>query len=148
MANSLTPRKSLGRPRPSVVNPAKSSPNLGALYALQASAGNGNSQKLKTPGRKSSLSAITLASLPDSSRGYSLGVLGDSPGIGSMPPYTPARGGGIDDLEIGELVDVPGNMHGTVKFIGNVQGKKGIFAGVELSQEFAAKGKNNGDVDG
>ena len=65
-----------------------------------------------------------------------------------MPPYTPARGGGIDDLEIGELVDVPGNMHGTVKFIGNVQGKKGIFAGVELSQEFAAKGKNNGDVDG
>jgi dynactin complex subunit len=39
-------------------------------------------------------------------------------------------------------------MHGTVKFIGTVNGKKGTFAGVELSEEFASRGKNNGDVDG
>lgn len=56
--------------------------------------------------------------------------------------------GALDDLDIGELVDVPGNMHGTVKFIGAVQGRKGTYAGVELSREFAAKGKNNGEVDG
>jgi len=49
---------------------------------------------------------------------------------------------------VGDIVDVPGNMHGTVRFIGNVQGKKGTFAGVELSEEFAVRGKNNGDVDG
>jgi hypothetical protein len=29
-----------------------------------------------------------------------------------------------------------------------VQGKKGLFAGVELSDEFASRGKNNGDVEG
>ena len=51
-------------------------------------------------------------------------------------------------LEVGDVVDVPGMMHGTIKFIGEVKGKKGHFAGVELSKEFAAKGKNDGDVDG
>ena len=71
----------------------------------------------------------------------------DSPTTGRMPPFTPSRADG-DDLEVGDLVDVPGSMHGTVKFIGNVQGKKGTFAGVELSEEYAARGKNNGDVDG
>ena len=52
------------------------------------------------------------------------------------------------NLEVGDMVDVPGMMHGIIKFIGEVKGKKGHFAGVELSKEFAAKGKNNGDVDG
>ena len=52
------------------------------------------------------------------------------------------------NLEVGDVVDVPGSMHGTIKFIGEVKGKKGHFAGVELSREFAAKGKNDGDVDG
>jgi len=64
-----------------------------------------------------------------------------------MRPYTPARAHD-GDLEVGDLVDVPGNMHGTVKFVGNVQGKNGTFAGVELSEQFASRGKNNGDVDG
>lgn len=53
-----------------------------------------------------------------------------------------------DSAGLGDTVDVPGNMHGTVRFIGTVQGKKGIFAGVELHPEFALRGKNNGDVDG
>ena len=39
-------------------------------------------------------------------------------------------------------------MHGTIRFIGEVKGKKGHFAGVELSKEFASRGKNDGDVDG
>ena len=52
------------------------------------------------------------------------------------------------NLEVGDIVDVPGMMHGTIRFIGEVKGKKGHFAGVELSKEFAARGKNDGDVDG
>ncbi|KAF2013161.1 hypothetical protein BU24DRAFT_350128 [Aaosphaeria arxii CBS 175.79] len=52
------------------------------------------------------------------------------------------------DIEVGDTVDVPGGMHGTVKFVGAVAGKKGVFAGVELSGEFASRGKNDGDVDG
>ncbi|KAL8781586.1 MAG: hypothetical protein Q9213_005936 [Squamulea squamosa] len=53
-----------------------------------------------------------------------------------------------DNLMVGDLVDVPGGMYGTIKFIGEVKGKKGVFAGVELSREWAARGKNNGDVEG
>jgi dynactin complex subunit len=39
-------------------------------------------------------------------------------------------------------------MFGTVKFIGSVRGKAGRFVGVELDAAFAARGKNDGDVDG
>ncbi|KAI9802237.1 MAG: hypothetical protein M1825_002958 [Sarcosagium campestre] len=52
------------------------------------------------------------------------------------------------EIEVGDAVDVPGAMHGTVRFIGSVKGKKGTFAGVELSREFASRGKNDGDVEG
>ena len=55
---------------------------------------------------------------------------------------------GNQNLEVGDIVDVPGSMHGTIRFIGEVKGKKGHFAGVELSKEFASRGKNDGDVDG
>lgn len=56
--------------------------------------------------------------------------------------------GSTAGLDVGDEVDVPGGMHGTVKFIGNVKGKNGVFAGVELSSEYAQRGKNDGDVDG
>ncbi|KAI9723203.1 MAG: hypothetical protein M1828_004306 [Chrysothrix sp. TS-e1954] len=51
-------------------------------------------------------------------------------------------------LEVGDVVEVPGGMNGTVQYIGPVKGKKGVFAGVELSKEFASRGKNDGDVEG
>jgi len=51
-------------------------------------------------------------------------------------------------LRVGDTVNVPGGMHGTLKFIGAVDGKNGTFAGVELASEYAARGKNSGDVGG
>jgi dynactin complex subunit len=66
-------------------------------------------------------------------------------------PFTPRTGGPAaagDDVTLGDTVEVPGNMYGTIRFIGMVQGKKGTFAGVELHPEFASRGKNSGDVDG
>jgi dynactin complex subunit len=53
------------------------------------------------------------------------------------------------DIEVGDSVDVPGDMYGVIKFIGKIKGKgPGVFAGVELASEFAGRGKNDGDVDG
>jgi hypothetical protein len=76
-------------------------------------------------------------------------VLDEDPSAAeTMPPFTPARRADGEDMEVGDLVDVPGNMHGTVRFVGTVHGKNGTFAGVELSEEFAPRGKNNGDVGG
>ncbi|KAL3475395.1 hypothetical protein BJX99DRAFT_247599 [Aspergillus californicus] len=54
----------------------------------------------------------------------------------------------LDDVQVGDVVNVPGGMYGTVKFVGVVAGKPGKFAGIELAAEHARRGKNNGDVDG
>lgn len=54
----------------------------------------------------------------------------------------------LDEVQVGDLVNVPGGMHGTVKYLGSVAGKPGRFAGIELSTEHAQRGKNSGDVDG
>ncbi|KAJ5156550.1 hypothetical protein N7492_009353 [Penicillium capsulatum] len=54
----------------------------------------------------------------------------------------------LEDVQVGDLVNVPGGMFGTVKYLGTVAGKPGRFAGVELSSEHAPRGKNSGDVDG
>lgn len=54
----------------------------------------------------------------------------------------------LDDIQVGDLVNVPGAMYGTVRYLGTVAGKPGKFAGIELAAEHARRGKNNGDVDG
>ncbi|UNI14519.1 hypothetical protein JDV02_001137 [Purpureocillium takamizusanense] len=122
-----------------------STPDLNSLYISQS--------RLVPPGlalsRKTSLAALTpssLASIPDVSESYALdSVLSDA--TRNMVPPSPGRLS-AEDLAVGDVVDVPGGMHGVVRFIGGVQGKKGIFAGVELHSDFAARGKNSGDVDG
>jgi hypothetical protein len=158
--SAFTPRRALTRPRPSLTNGINtaSSPNLSTSYNSQQGPSLNTVRDLRAGGllgRKSSLSALTqgsLASIPDATESYGLSAVldQDSPTLGSggMASQTPGRGGEYGTIEVGDLVDVPGNMHGTVKFVGNVQGKKGTFAGVELSEEFATRGKNNGDVDG
>lgn len=104
--------------------------------------------------RKASQPALTstsLAALPDASGSYALATLSSPSRSNKMvlSPLTPRAGAMASDTPaVGDTVDVPGNMYGTVRFIGTVQGKKGTFAGVELHPEFASRGKNNGDVDG
>lgn len=142
--SKFTPRRSLARP--SLNNNTASTPNLSA--AFKASGLYNRPNALQKKASMSALTSSSLANVPDASVGYGLRALEeDSPTIGTMPPFTPPRGVD-DDLEVGDMVDVPGNMYGIVKFVGSVNNKKGVFAGVELSEEFASRGKNNGDVDG
>ncbi|KAI3329175.1 hypothetical protein HD806DRAFT_481922 [Xylariaceae sp. AK1471] len=129
-----------------------STPNLNSLYSahsrLPPAAG--------SLARKASLAALTpgsLASIPDDTESYALhSVLNEStsaPKMPPMPPLTPGKGvGPVDNFTVGEQVDVPGNMVGTVRFVGSVAGRKGAFAGVELHSEYALRGKNSGEVDG
>lgn len=86
--------------------------------------------------RKTSYNQLTqnsLAAIPDASAGY---------GIRQASVLK------SNDVEVGDMVNTPGGMHGTVKFIGNVKNKLGVFVGVELEGELAGKGKNDGAVDG
>lgn len=104
--------------------------------------------------RKGSLSALTyrsLSTIPDATGSYALDTVYDEDyeqGRSPSPRKMAGFSGNPGEVEVGDIVDVPGNMHGTVKFLGGIPGKNGIFAGVELSQEYAARGKNNGEVDG
>lgn len=99
-----------------------------------------------------SLTSASLAALPDASESYALATLNSSPTRSNKmapSPLTPRAGASFaSDLSVGDTVEVPGNMLGMVRFVGAVQGKKGVFTGVELLPDFAARGKNNGDVDG
>ena len=93
--------------------------------------------KTHSPSARDTLRASAAAEL---NRKASLHALS-----GTMP-VTPSNMAG--NLEIGDMVNVPGEMYGTVRFVGSVRGKAGRFVGVELDREFAAKGKNDGDVEG
>lgn len=121
-----------------------STPNLHQAYTAQAT-------RLAAPAlpHKASIAALTpnsLAAIPDDSQAYAYNSVLTSD---TMPtPLTPARFAGGDEVAIGDTVEVPGGMLGTVRFIGPVAGRKGTFAGVELHPEYAARGKNSGDVDG
>jgi hypothetical protein len=93
--------------------------------------------KTHSPSARDTLRASAAAEL---NRKASLHALS-----GTMPVTPSAMAG---NLEIGDVVNVPGEMYGTVRFVGSVRGKTGRFVGVELDREFAAKGKNDGDVEG
>lgn len=49
----------------------------------------------------------------------------------------------------GVTLDVTGTkMEGVMRFLGSVEGKDGIWAGIELDDEFHGRGKNDGSVKG
>lgn len=168
MATATPQRRSLARPRPSLgistSETQQTTPNLTNRYTftqrpplafqLSASAASGASTV------KSPLGQPNLGRSPSSYDGSPRSALRPAQRLGSSPLTTQSKKPAMapivtnhkvisgDDLEVGDAVDVPGGMHGTIKFLGEVKGKKGIFAGVELSREWAARGKNDGDVEG
>lgn len=86
---------------------------------------------------------LSLAASTAVARKASLNAL-----VGGSATPKDRMGADGQEIEVGDSVNVPGGMYGVVKFIGSVRGKKGVFGGVELSREWAARGKNDGDVDG
>ncbi|CAE6445803.1 unnamed protein product [Rhizoctonia solani] len=53
------------------------------------------------------------------------------------------------EFEVGDSVKIESlGMEGTLRFMGEIDGKNGIWAGVELAPAFAGKGKNDGSVSG
>lgn len=127
-----------------------STPNLSGLFSAHSKLASLPSA-LQRKASQATLTSTSLAAVPDATESYALASLNEEPPRRDKMPPTPRAGAPAaagDDLALGDEVDVPGNMRGTVRFVGTVEGKKGTFAGVELHPDFAARGKNNGDVDG
>lgn len=62
-------------------------------------------------------------------------------------PKLPIARAASGDFAIGERVRVESmGMEGTLRFVGEIAGKPGVWAGVELSGGFSGKGKNDGSV--
>lgn len=56
---------------------------------------------------------------------------------------------GTRSFEVGDSVRIESlGFEGTLRFIGEIEGKGGLWAGVELSGGFAGRGKNDGSVGG
>lgn len=52
-------------------------------------------------------------------------------------------------FDIGDNVRIESlGYEGTLRYIGEIDGKAGVWAGVELREGFSGKGKNNGTVNG
>lgn len=55
----------------------------------------------------------------------------------------------IKPFEVGDNVKIESlSLEGTLRYVGEIEGKNGLWAGVELSSQFAGRGKNNGSVNG
>ncbi|KAK4054323.1 hypothetical protein OIO90_003556 [Microbotryomycetes sp. JL221] len=95
----------------------------------------------KTPTNTTATTTTTTTPFgPASSR------LGQSTTSDMNPPTTTTH-----DLAIGDVVtfDVQTQtMRGTLRFVGQVDGKPGQWAGVELTNEWRGQGKNDGSVKG
>ncbi|CAE6505546.1 unnamed protein product [Rhizoctonia solani] len=53
------------------------------------------------------------------------------------------------EFEVGDAVRIESlGMEGTLRFMGEIDGKNGMWAGVELAPTYAGKGKNDGSVAG
>lgn len=158
MSMSTPQPRSLVRPRVSLGNQTSSTnstPTLATLPSQRAGFGSGTAYARKLSlgqskwGKESNLADSSTSQSLNARQGSGFSPLHIEPSTPAMTKLaTNHKAINGDELEVGDTVDVPGGMHGTVKFIGEVKGKKGIFAGVELSKEWAARGKNDGDVEG
>ena len=52
------------------------------------------------------------------------------------------------DAALGDKVEVPGGWHGFVMYVGGVEGRSGVFLGVDLIELDSAKGRNDGSYKG
>lgn len=61
------------------------------------------------------------------------------------------RGPAANGIEVGDAVKFEvssEHMEGIIRFLGEVEGKDGQWAGVELDSEWHGRGKNDGSVKG
>lgn len=100
---------------------------------------------VRTPGQglRPRISAVTPAASTSRRRSEAAGGLANS----VARPSTSSQRSPKPSLELGDRVKALG-YEGTLRYYGEVKFKDGIWGGIELSGEYAGKGKNDGSVQG
>ena len=102
-------------------------------------------------GRPSSASSVSSANVPPSSRISEGAKTPTSARMVSRPPsrHSDVVGKPKRVFEVGDNVRIESlGFEGTLRYLGEIDGKPGHWAGIELSGGFCGKGKNNGTVGG
>lgn len=102
-------------------------------------------------GRPSSVSSVSSANAVPPSRISDHAKTPTSARITSRPPsrHSDVVGKPKKAFEVGDNVRIESlGFEGTLRYLGEIDGKPGHWAGIELSGGFSGKGKNNGTVGG
>ena len=102
-------------------------------------------------GRPSSASSVSSANAVPPSRISEHAKTLTSSRIISRPPsrHSDVAGKPKKAFEVGDNVRIESlGFEGTLRYLGEIDGKLGLWAGIELSGGFSGKGKNNGTVGG
>ena len=125
--SSLSPQEPgvtfpVGRPRSSLSRPASAASSSSAI--------------------SSSLSRSTASSKPKQ-------LAGPRPSSRASDVFRSSSRISRGKYDIGDSVRIPSyDLEGIIRYIGPIEGKSGIYAGVELHAGYTGKGKNNGTVKG
>jgi CAP-Gly domain-containing linker protein 1 len=102
-------------------------------------------------GRPSSASSVNSANTVPPSRISEHAKTSTSTRIICRPPsrHSDVVGKPKKAFEVGDNVRIESlGFEGTLRYLGEIDGKPGLWAGIELSGGFSGKGKNNGTVGG
>jgi CAP-Gly domain-containing linker protein 1 len=102
-------------------------------------------------GRPSSASSVSSTNAAPPSRNSERAKTPTSARMISRPPsrHSDIVGKPKKVFEVGDNVRIESlGFEGTLRYLGEIDGKPGLWAGIELSGGFGGKGKNNGTVGG
>ena len=111
----------------------------------------------QTGSRPSSPHSVKSArhSVAEGHSGNQLSGRTKTPAISQSTSRSPSRQSDVQSgsvnrqLNVGDSVRVDSlALEGVLRYMGEIEGKNGIWAGVELISQFAGRGKNNGSVNG
>ncbi|KAI0691775.1 hypothetical protein BC835DRAFT_1417033 [Cytidiella melzeri] len=98
------------------------------------------------PARPSSVASSSSAASATATRNTTQPL---RPASRSSDVFTRSSSRADKTFDVGDNVRVESlGFEGALRFLGEIDGKSGLFAGVELSGGFAGKGKNDGSVNG
>jgi CAP-Gly domain-containing linker protein 1 len=122
---------------PNVAPPSSLSPQV-ISYSL-------SSGRRSVAGRASSSASTSAVKIPERAKTPTSARLSSRPPSRQSEVMTKAP----KFFDVGDNVRIESlGFEGTLRYIGEIEGKAGLWAGVELSGGFSGKGKNDGTVGG